>query len=253
MKRSRSNRPQDCPYVGKGGLKLRFALDHFGREVRGLVAADLGCHVGGFTDCLLQGGAARVHAVDTGYGVLEWKLRNDPRVVVHERTNVLHWDCPEPLELVVSDLGWTRQARALPAIARLLNPGGWALSLVKPQYELGIGAHSTPLPSRERIKERVIGHADLPSPGPDQSAPPSPSKGEGLRGVLPAELVPEALAAARAACPAELTIIGEARSPYTGSGGNIEVWLLVARMRTVRSHSEHPTPQGGVISRRNGS
>jgi 23S rRNA (cytidine1920-2'-O)/16S rRNA (cytidine1409-2'-O)-methyltransferase len=191
MKRSRSTRPKDCPYVGKGGLKLRFALDHFGLEVRGLVAADLGCHVGGFTDCLLQAGVTRVHAVDTGYGVLEWKLRNDPRVVVHERTNVLHWDCPEPVDLVVSDLGWTRQARALPAIARLLKPGGRALSLVKPQYELPRDASA--------------------------------------RGVLPAELVPEALAAARAACPAELTIIGEARSPYTGSGGNIEVWLLLTR------------------------
>lgn len=135
MKRSKQNRPKDCPFVGKGGLKLQFALEHFGIEVHGLVAADLGCNIGGFTDALLQAGAAKVYAVDTSYGLLAWKLRTDERVVVFERTNALHWTAPEPIDLVVADLGWTRQELALPLMARILKPGGQALSLVKPQYE----------------------------------------------------------------------------------------------------------------------
>lgn len=136
MKRSKQNRPKDCPFVGKGGLKLQFALEHFGIDVNGLVAADLGCNIGGFTDALLQAGASKVCAVDTSYGLLAWKLRTDERVVVFERTNVLHWTAPEQVDLVVADLGWTRQELTLPVMARILRPGGQALSLVKPQYEV---------------------------------------------------------------------------------------------------------------------
>jgi len=190
MARARSNRPKDCPYVGKGGLKLAYALDRLELEVAGAVAADLGCHVGGFTDCLLQRGAARVYAVDTGYGILAWKLRTDPRVVVCERTNALHWRPPEPLQLVYSDLGWTRQELALAAIAGMLAPGGHALSLVKPQYELG-------------------------------ARPP--------RGVVAPEQVPEVLERVRAACPPELEIAHLLESPYRGSGGNPEFWLHAVR------------------------
>ena len=135
MKRSKQNRPKDCPFVGKGGLKLQFALEHFGIDVSGLVAADLGCNVGGFTDALLQSGAVKVYAVDTSYGLLAWKLRTDERVVVVERTNALHWTPPELVDLAVGDLGWTKQELALPLMARILKPGGQALSLVKPQYE----------------------------------------------------------------------------------------------------------------------
>jgi len=103
--------------------------------VAGKVAADLGCNVGGFTDCLLQRGATRVYAVDTAYGVLAWTLRKDPRVVVTERTNALHVTLPEPVDVVTIDVGWTRQEKILPVAAKLLKPGGMLLSLIKPHYE----------------------------------------------------------------------------------------------------------------------
>lgn len=123
------------PYVSRGGHKLAHALDAFGIDPAGLVCADLGCSVGGFTDCLLQRGAARVYAVDTGYGVLDWKLRSDDRVVVMERTNALHVTLPEPVDLVTIDASWTRQARIVPVAAGLLGPGGRIVTLVKPHYE----------------------------------------------------------------------------------------------------------------------
>lgn len=123
------------PYVSRGGEKLAFALDHFGVDPSGRVCADLGCSTGGFTDVLLQRGAVRVYAVDTGYGVLDWKLRSDARVVVRERTNALHVELPEPCSLVVIDAGWTRQARILPRALELLAPGGEIVTLLKPHYE----------------------------------------------------------------------------------------------------------------------
>src|SRR5882724_2438094 len=91
------------PYVSRGGLKLAHALREFGVAVRGLVCADLGASTGGFTDCLLQHGAAKVYAVDTAYGELAWKLRQDPRVVVIERSNALHVEARELVDLVVAD------------------------------------------------------------------------------------------------------------------------------------------------------
>src|ERR1041384_1734333 len=106
-------------YVSRGGLKLAGALDAFNVDVKGWICADLGCNVGGFTDCLLQRGAAKVYAVDTGYGAFAWKLRNDPRVVVMERTNTLYLQPPAVgIDLVVIDLGWTRQIHAIPAALR---------------------------------------------------------------------------------------------------------------------------------------
>ncbi len=125
----------DHTFVSRGGLKLHAALEALHLNIQGQVAADLGCHIGGFTDCLLQHGAARVYAVDTAYGLLAWKLRRDPRVVVFERRNALHLTLPEPMDLVTIDVGWTRQAKILPAAALLLRPGGNILSLVKPHYE----------------------------------------------------------------------------------------------------------------------
>lgn len=128
----------DPTFVGRGGLKLRHALTEFGIDPTGWVCADFGSNIGGFTDCLLQAGAAKVYAVDTGYGNLAWTLRNDPRVKVMERTNALH--APPPVEggvmLVVMDLGWTPQRHAVPAALRWLGPGGRIISLVKPHYEL---------------------------------------------------------------------------------------------------------------------
>jgi 23S rRNA (cytidine1920-2'-O)/16S rRNA (cytidine1409-2'-O)-methyltransferase len=122
-------------FVSRGGLKLDHALSTFSIEVSGLTGADLGCSTGGFTDCLLQRGAMRVYAVDTGYGVLEYKLRKDPRVVVKERTNAMHVDLPEKVDLVVIDCAWTRQRHILPSAKRLLKPGGHIVTLLKPHYE----------------------------------------------------------------------------------------------------------------------
>ncbi len=138
--------PATRPYVSRAGEKLAFALDHFGVDVRGLVCADLGCHAGGFTDCLLQRGAARVYAVDTSYHILDWKLRTDPRVVVMERTNALHVQLPEAVDLVTVDVGWTPQRLIMPHARSLLKPGGMALSLLKPHYE------ATP---HERVRGKV--------------------------------------------------------------------------------------------------
>lgn len=104
-------------------------------ELDGATAADFGCNIGGFTDCLLQEGAARVYAVDTGYGMLAWKLRQDPRVVVLERTNAMHVELPEPVDLVAVDVGWTRQRHILPNALGQVKPDGLILSLFKPQYE----------------------------------------------------------------------------------------------------------------------
>ena len=106
-------------YVSRGGRKLAAALEAFGLDVTGLSCADFGANVGGFTDCLLRRGAARVAAVDTGYGALDWTLRNDPRVQVLERTNALHAEPPaERVDLVTIDVAFTPQRRVVPAAAR---------------------------------------------------------------------------------------------------------------------------------------
>lgn len=127
---------ETAQYVSRAGLKLHAALEGFCLDVRGRICADFGCNVGGFTDCLLRRGAQRVYAVDTGYGELAWKLRNDPRVTVMERTNALYCDVPEPVELVVIDVAWTPQRLSVPAAMRWLKPGGTIVSLLKPHYEL---------------------------------------------------------------------------------------------------------------------
>ena len=125
----------DSTFVSRAGFKLEHALREFDFSVEGLTCADLGCNVGGFTDCLLQRGAKKVFAVDTGYGTLAWQLRSDDRVITMERTNALHLDPPEIVDLVVIDLGWTPQALALPVAAHWVQ-GGHMISLIKPHYEL---------------------------------------------------------------------------------------------------------------------
>ena len=130
------------PFVGRGGLKLDAALDHFGILVAGRVCLDIGASTGGFTDCLLQRGAARVHAVDVGSGQLDWKIRNDPRVVVHERLNARYLrgeDIGEPIGLAVYDVSFISVTLILPAAVPLLQPGGEMVILVKPQFEVGKG------------------------------------------------------------------------------------------------------------------
>jgi 23S rRNA (cytidine1920-2'-O)/16S rRNA (cytidine1409-2'-O)-methyltransferase len=124
-----------CPYVSRGGLKLAAALAAFELDVTGWVCADLGSSTGGFVDCLLQHGAGEVYAIDTAYGELAWKLRQDSRVTVMERSNALHVEPAGLCDLVTIDLGWTRQARAIPAAMAWLKPGGRMISLVKTHYE----------------------------------------------------------------------------------------------------------------------
>jgi 23S rRNA (cytidine1920-2'-O)/16S rRNA (cytidine1409-2'-O)-methyltransferase len=122
-------------YVGRGGAKLKHAIDELALDLTGAVGADFGCNIGGFTDCMLQAGAVRVYAVDTGYGMLAWKLRTDERVIVMERTNAMHVELPEAVDLVAVDVGWTRQRHILPNALRQVQVQGVVLSLFKPQYE----------------------------------------------------------------------------------------------------------------------
>jgi 23S rRNA (cytidine1920-2'-O)/16S rRNA (cytidine1409-2'-O)-methyltransferase len=130
-------------FVSRGGHKLEHALVHFGVEVTGLTALDLGSSTGGFTDCLLQRGAAKVFAVDVGTNQLAWKLRNDPRVVVMEQTNARHLTAEsfgagwQPFDLIVADCSFISLRKILPPAAPLLRPGGRMIALVKPQFEAG--------------------------------------------------------------------------------------------------------------------
>ncbi|MBI5864357.1 MAG: TlyA family RNA methyltransferase [Planctomycetes bacterium] len=183
----------DRRYVSRGGVKLEAALRGFALSVQDLTVADFGSHTGGFVDCLLQHGAAKVYAVEPGYGVLDYRLRRDPRVVVCERQNALHAACPEPCDAVTIDVGWTRQALILPAARRWLKPGGFVVTLVKPHYEA----------------DQSLLHG----------------------GVLPAESLDTLLARLRDEAQSQWTIENECESPIRGHGGNTEyLWLL--RVRT---------------------
>ena|SRR3990167_7607073 len=134
-------------YASRAGAKLDFALRSFNIDPQGKICADLGCSTGGFTDCLLQAGAAKIYAVDTGYGVLDWRLRTDSHIVVLERTNALHLSLPELVDLVTIDVGWTPQALIIPQALKLLSPAGDIITLVKPHYEAK-KAKLTPLESQ---------------------------------------------------------------------------------------------------------
>ncbi|GAC1356571.1 MAG: TlyA family rRNA (cytidine-2'-O)-methyltransferase [Ktedonobacteraceae bacterium] len=127
-------------FVSRGGLKLEKALDTFHLDPTGLVAIDVGASTGGFTQCLLERGATRVYAVDVGHGQLAWTLRNDPRVVVMEHTNIRHLTTlPEPIQCAVIDVSFISLRLVLPALAPLLipSPDTWVVALVKPQFEAG--------------------------------------------------------------------------------------------------------------------
>jgi len=128
-------------YVSRGGDKLAAALDAFGIDPAGRVALDVGASTGGFTDLLLQRGAARVIAVDVGYGQLDFRLRQDPRVTVLERVNIRHLDrLPVPADLAVIDVSFISLRLVLPRVRELLSPPGEVVALVKPQFEVGKGA-----------------------------------------------------------------------------------------------------------------
>jgi 23S rRNA (cytidine1920-2'-O)/16S rRNA (cytidine1409-2'-O)-methyltransferase len=172
-------------FVSRGGLKLEAALEHFAIDVEGAICADIGASTGGFTDCLLQRGAARVHAIDVGYGQLHEKLRTDARVVSRERVNARHLtddELPEPVSTIVIDVSFISLTLVLPGVLPKLARGGTLVALVKPQFEVGPEqiekggvvrdalARSAAI---ERIREfvsnqglEVRGVIDSPTPGP---------------------------------------------------------------------------------------
>jgi 23S rRNA (cytidine1920-2'-O)/16S rRNA (cytidine1409-2'-O)-methyltransferase len=148
------------PFVSRAGRKLAHALDHFGVDPAGLVCLDVGASTGGFTDCLLQRGAARVYAVDVGYGQLDAKLRQDPRVVVMERINARHLApdaLPEPCGLITIDVSFISLEKVVPALLPHLAPGGLLLPMIKPQFEAGRGmVGKGGILRDETVRERVV-------------------------------------------------------------------------------------------------
>lgn len=151
------------PFVSRGGLKLAGALDAFGFDPTDRVAIDIGASTGGFTDCLLQRGAARVYAVDVGYGQLAWRLRSDPRVVVMERTNARHLEAsqlPERPDLAVCDVSFISIAKVLPAVLGVLAEAADVIAMVKPQFEAEPGEVGKGGVIRdEELRQRVIDDA----------------------------------------------------------------------------------------------
>jgi 23S rRNA (cytidine1920-2'-O)/16S rRNA (cytidine1409-2'-O)-methyltransferase len=160
-------RGEDHPYVSRGGVKLAGALDAFGLDPRALIAADFGASTGGFSDCLLQRGAAKVYAIDVGYGQLADKLRRDPRVIVMERVNARHLQrgaLAELVDWVVIDASFIGLGKLLPAAKAVLKAGGEVVALVKPQFEVGRegvgkGGVVRDAAARSGAIERVIGEA----------------------------------------------------------------------------------------------
>jgi len=188
-------RRETLPYVSRGGLKLRKALDEFGVDVTGLTAVDVGSSTGGFTDCLLQAGAVKVFAIDVGYGQLAWKLQQDSRVVSMEKTNIRSVT-PEQLNdipaLAVIDASFIGLAKVLPATVGLLKPGSRVIALIKPQFEVGKGE---------------VG------------------KGGVVRDPVAHEKVIEDVR--RTALDLGLTVSGLCESPITGADGNREFLILL--------------------------
>ena len=182
----------DHPYVGRGGLKLAHALDSFGIAVAGRDALDVGASTGGFTDVLLQRGAARVVALDVGHGQLDWRLRNDPRVVVIEHFNARHLtpaDLPGSVDIVVIDVSFISLRQILPPVATVLREGADVVALVKPQFEAG----------RDEVR----------------------------KGIIRDPAVHDRVLAEVTAAGAEvgLTRVGSTPSPITGQKGNVEFLL----------------------------
>ncbi|HEY7850400.1 MAG TPA: TlyA family RNA methyltransferase [Ktedonobacterales bacterium] len=199
--------PAELRYVSRGGLKLERALDAFALSPAGRVCVDVGASTGGFTDLLLRRGARRVYAVDVGHGQLAWSLRTDARVVVMERVNIRHMEpLPEAAQCVVIDVSFISLRLVLPRVAALLAPDGWAVALVKPQFEAGRaeadrgrGVISDPAAHRRVLRELLGWLAQWPA----RDAPES------------ATLVP-------------LVPLGLIASPIAGRDGNHEYLLWLA-------------------------
>ena len=162
-------------YASRGGLKLERALDAFHLDPSGNICVDVGASTGGFTDLLLRRGAAHVYAVDVGHGQLAWALRNDPRVTTLERTNIRHLEAlPEPVDCAVIDVSFISLRLVLPRVAALLKPGGWAVALVKPQFEAGraeanrgAGVIREPAVHQRVLRDLVAWLADSPANAPN--------------------------------------------------------------------------------------
>jgi len=190
-------RGQDHPWVSRGGLKLAHALETFALSPRNLVCLDIGASTGGFTDVLLHHGAAKVHAIDVGHGQLAWKLRSDPRVVVHEKTNARHLTAGaigELAQALVCDASFIGLRTLLPAPLALCAVGAWAVALIKPQFEAGPGQ----VGSKGVVRDPAV-HAEV------------------------CEIIRTWWAALPGWC-----VIGLAESPITGPEGNRE-FLIAAR------------------------
>jgi len=188
---------EELPYVSRGGVKLCAALDHFKADPSNLSFLDAGASTGGFTDCLLQRGAGRVIAVDVGYGQFDWKLRNDPRVSVLERTNIRFLESnslPFPVDAAVADLAFISLTLILPKLAEILPTAGWLLALVKPQFEVG---------------------------------PKDVSKGGVVKDMSKIRAVIEKVKTAAVECGFQ--VLGEFESPIQGPKGNREFFLYLKR------------------------
>jgi 23S rRNA (cytidine1920-2'-O)/16S rRNA (cytidine1409-2'-O)-methyltransferase len=188
---------EDIPYVSRGGLKLAHALDVFATPVVGRTVLDVGASTGGFTDCVLQRGAAAVISVDVGYGQFAWSLRQDPRVTLLERTNIRHLEraaLPVRPELAVIDVSFISLRLVLPGVIEALTPGGDIVALVKPQFEVGKGQ---------------VGSGGV---------------------VRDAALHATAVAAIReCALGLGLDVVGECQSPILGPKGNREFFLALRK------------------------
>ncbi|MBI2334357.1 hypothetical protein HYU96_01005 [Candidatus Daviesbacteria bacterium] len=155
-------------FVSRGGIKLQAAIENWKLKIENLVCLDVGSSTGGFVDCLLQNGAKKVYALDTSYGELAWKLRNDPRVVVMERTNILYLNNQNvfdreqnelKMDLITIDAGWTKLELILPVVKKFLKKGGIIIALLKPQYEADkkdLVKGVLPGDIAERVKDEAI-------------------------------------------------------------------------------------------------
>lgn len=193
------------PYVSRGGLKLKGAIDAFKVDVKGAVAADIGASTGGFTDCLLQEGAVRVHAIDVGYGQLHEKLRSDARVISRERVNARYLtdeDLPGPVDVVVIDVSFISLRHVLPSVLPKLRVGGTLIALVKPQFEVGKDA----VGKGGVVKDPVARQASI----------------DGMRDFVERE---------------GFETRGIVDSPVPGPAGNVEALLVSTRVRPASSQT----------------
>ncbi len=135
-----SLKKEDIPFVSRGGLKLKAAIEHFNIRLKDRTAMDVGSSTGGFTDCMLQTGAKKVYCIDVGYGQIAWSLRNDPRVVLFERTNIRYLEkekIPETIDIATIDVSFISLTKVIPKVMEFLKDGGEIIALVKPQFEVG--------------------------------------------------------------------------------------------------------------------